>query len=188
MHKIVVLVSGGGSNLQAIIDAIETKVLNCQIVSVIADRECYALKRAAIAGITTYLISRKVEQGNLSLAISKLIAKDCDLIVLAGFLSILGPELIKVWENKIINLHPSLLPKYGGKGMWGINVHRAVIANKEPESGCSVHFVTNEIDKGKILKQQRVPVHADDTIELLQQRVQQAESQVLIQAINELIS
>ena len=187
MPKIVVLVSGSGSNLQCIIDAIAKKQLNCQIECVIADRECFALTRAYSAGISTQIVSRKDKTNNISQQISSLLAKDCDLIVLAGFLSILDKEFVKAWENKIINLHPSLLPKYGGSGMWGMHVHRAVITNKETESGCTIHWVTEQIDGGEILKQQKIPVFSDDTAEDLQQRIQQVEGPALVDVISKLL-
>ena len=135
--RIAVLVSGGGSNLQSIIDNIEQGNLNCEISYVIADRKCYGLERAEKHGIKNILLDRKVLKEKLSDEISNVLENDdekTDYIVLAGYLSILSPEFIKKWSRKIINIHPSLLPKFGGKGMYGMNVHRAVIEAKEKES------------------------------------------------------
>lgn len=188
MPKIVVLVSGSGTNLQAIIDAIKTGVLNCKISTVIADRDCYAIERAKAANIPAYIVERKLERANLSQTISKYIDKDCDLIILAGFLSILDGNFTKSWENKIINIHPSLLPKYGGAGMWGLKVHQAVLANKDTESGCTVHFVNDEIDGGKIIHQERIPVYPADDAQTLQKRLIQVEHQALVLAIKKLLS
>lgn len=184
MLKIVVLVSGSGSNLQSIIDNIATNDNPLvKIEAVIADRECYALERAKTARIDGFLVDRKIERANLSAKIDDLIPADCDLIVLAGFLSILDGKFIQKWQNKIINIHPSLLPKFGGSGMWGMNVHKAVIAAGELKSGCTVHFVTEEVDSGKIILQTAVDVLTTDKPEDLQKRVQSVESDTLISAI-----
>lgn len=152
--RIAVLVSGGGSNLQSIIDNIECGNLNCEISYVIADRKCHGLERAEKHGIKNILLDRKVLKEKLSEKISSVLENDdkkTDYIVLAGYLSILSPEFIKKWSRKIINIHPSLLPKFGGKGMYGMNVHRAVIEAKETESGCTIHFVDTGVDAGEII-------------------------------------
>ena len=170
--RIAVLVSGGGSNLQSIIDNIEQGNLNCEISYVIADRECYGLKRAEKDEISNVLENDD---------------EKTDYIVLAGYLSILSPEFIKKWSRKIINIHPSLLPKFGGKGMYGMNVHRAVIEAKETESGCTIHFVDTGVDTGEIILQIKVPVLSDDTPEVLQKRVLEKEHVLLIEGIKKLL-
>ena len=188
--RIAVLVSGGGSNLQSIIDNIEQGNLNCKISYVIADRECYGLKRAEKHGIKNVLLDRKVLKEKLSDEISNVLENDdekTDYIVLAGYLSILSPEFIKKWSRKIINIHPSLLPKFGGKGMYGMNVHRAVIEAKETESGCTIHFVDTGVDTGEIILQIKVPVFSDDTPEVLQKRVLEKEHVLLIEGIKRLL-
>ena len=188
--RIAVLVSGGGSNLQSIIDNIEQGNLNCEISYVIADRECYGLKRAEKHGIKNVLLDRKVLKEKLSDEISNVLENDdekTDYIVLAGYLSILSPEFIKKWSRKIINIHPSLLPKFGGKGMYGMNVHRAVIEAKETESGCTIHFVDTGVDTGEIILQIKVPVLTDDTPEVLQKRVFEKEHVLLIEGIKKLL-
>ena len=188
--RIAVLVSGGGSNLQSIIDNIEQGNLNCEISYVIADRECYGLKRAEKHGIKNILLDRKVLKEKLSDEISNVLENDdekTDYIVLAGYLSILSPEFIKKWSRKIINIHPSLLPKFGGKGMYGMNVHRAVIESKETESGCTIHFVDTGVDTGEIILQIKVPVLTDDTPEVLQKRVLEKEHVLLIEGIKKLL-
>ena len=185
-----VLVSGGGSNLQSIINNIEQGNLNCEISYVIADRECYGLKRAEKHGIKNVLLDRKVLKEKLSDEISNVLENDdekTDYIVLAGYLSILSPEFIKKWSRKIINIHPSLLPKFGGKGMYGMNVHRAVIEAKETESGCTIHFVDTGVDTGEIILQIKVPVLSDDTPEVLQKRVLEKEHVLLIEGIKKLL-
>ena len=188
--RIAVLVSGGGSNLQSIIDNIEKGNLNCEISYVIADRECYGLERAEKHGIKNVLLDRKVLKEKLSDEISNVLENDdekTDYIVLAGYLSILSPEFIKKWSRKIINIHPSLLPKFGGKGMYGMNVHRAVIEAKETESGCTIHFVDTGVDTGEIILQIKVPVFSDDTPEVLQKRVLEKEHVLLIEGIKKLL-
>lgn len=188
--RIAVLVSGGGSNLQSIIDNIEQGNLNCEISYVIADRECYGLERAEKHGIKNVLLDRKVLKEKLSDEISNVLENDdekTDYIVLAGYLSILSPEFIKKWSRKIINIHPSLLPKFGGKGMYGMNVHRAVIEAKETESGCTIHFVDTGVDTGEIILQIKVPVLSDDTTEVLQKRVLEKEHVLLIEGIKKLL-
>ena len=188
MFKIAVLVSGGGTNLQEIIDNIENKRLNCKIEYIIADRDCYSLERGRKYNIKSVLLDKKEYGNKLSNEINKVLKNKVDLIVLAGYLSIIDKDFISDWNNKIINIHPSLLPKYGGKGMYGMNVHEAVIANKEKESGCTVHFVDVDIDTGKILLQRKVDVSNNETPESLQKKVLKEEHQLLIEAIEKVIS
>jgi len=188
MFKIAVLVSGGGTNLQEIIDNIENKRLNCKIEYIIADRDCYSLERGRKYNIKSVLLDKKEYGNKLSNEINKVLKNKVDLIVLAGYLSIIDKDFISDWNNKIINIHPSLLPKYGGKGMYGMNVHEAVIANKEKKSGCTVHFVDVDIDTGKILLQRKVDVSNNETPESLQKKVLKEEHQLLIEAIEKVIS
>ena len=188
MFKIAVLVSGGGTNLQEIIDNIENKRLNCKIEYIIADRDCYSLERGRKYNIKSILLDKKEYGNKLSNEINKVLENKVDLIVLAGYLSIIDKDFISNWNNKIINIHPSLLPKYGGKGMYGMNVHEAVIANKEKESGCTVHFVYVDIDTGKMLLKRKVDVSNNETPESLQKKVLKEEHQLLIEAIEKVIS
>ena len=186
--KIAVLVSGSGSNLQSIIDNVENGNLNCEITYVIADRECYGLQRAEKHGIKTLLLDRKIIDNKLANEIIDSTLEGCktDYIVLAGYLSILTEKFIKKWDKRVINIHPSLLPKFGGKGMYGIKVHEAVIKAGEKESGCTVHFVTNEIDAGEIITNVKIPVLEDDTPETLQKRVLEQEHKLLIKGIKKI--
>ena len=188
MFKIAVLVSGGGTNLQEIIDNIENKRLNCKIEYIIADRDCYSLERGRKYNIKSVLLDKKEYGNKLSNEKNKVLENKVDLIVLAGYLSIIDKDFISDWNNKIINIHPSLLPKYGGKGMYGMKVHEAVIANKEKKSGCTVHFVDVDIDTGKILLQRKVDVSNNETPESLQKKVLKEEHQLLIEAIEKVIS
>ena len=187
MFKIAVLVSGGGSNLQSIIDSIEDGSLNCEIEYVISDRPCYGTERAEKHGIKTITLDRKELKKDLNIKIDEVLDNKVDLIVLAGFLSILDADFTEKWAKKIINIHPSLLPKYGGAGMYGIKIHRAVVADKEKKSGCTVHFVDSGIDSGEIIFQSEVDVLPDDTETTLQQRILKEEHALLPKAIKFLI-
>jgi phosphoribosylglycinamide formyltransferase-1 len=189
LFKIAVLVSGGGSNLQAIIDAIDKHELNAKIEIVIASNsKAFALERAKKHHIKTYIISKKV-YANPSDEILKLVKEhDINLIVLAGYLGILSGELLKTYRNKIINIHPALLPKFGGSGMYGHYVHEAVLKANETESGCTVHYVSERIDGGKIILQAKVKVLSDDTPETLAKRILIEEHKILPKAIKMLIN
>lgn len=185
MKNIVVLVSGSGTNLQRIIDTIETgEIQNAKVSLVVADRECFGLERAKNHNIENTLIPRGK---NFSSELAKVIPENTDLIVLAGFLSILKSEFCENWNGKIINIHPALLPKFGGKGMWGMNVHNAVIEAKEVESGATVHFVTPGIDEGEAILQKSFEVTTDDTPETLAQKVHQIEYEIFPIAINKVL-
>ena len=188
--KIAVLVSGSGSNLQTIINNIENRNLNCEISYVIADRPCYALERAENHKMKSVLLDRKSYRDKLSSEINKILEKSNEktsYIILAGYLSILSKEFIEKWEKKIINIHPSLLPKYGGKGMYGLKVHEAVIKNKEKESGCTIHYVDSGIDTGEPIMSIKVKVSEDDTPESLQKKVLEKEHILLTEGIKKLL-
>ncbi|KYH07906.1 phosphoribosylglycinamide formyltransferase [Chryseobacterium cucumeris] len=185
MKNIVVLVSGSGTNLQRIIDTIDSgEIQNAKVTLVVADRECFGLERAKNHNIENILIPRGK---NFSSELAKVIPENTDLIVLAGFLSILKSEFCENWNGKIINIHPALLPKFGGKGMWGMNVHNAVIEAKEIESGATVHFVTPGIDEGEAILQKSFEVTAEDTPETLAQKVHQIEYEIFPIAINKVL-
>ncbi|MCQ4034378.1 phosphoribosylglycinamide formyltransferase [Kaistella montana] len=186
MKNIVILVSGSGSNLQRIIDAIEQgEIPNAKIDLVVADRECFGLQRAENHGIKNILIKRgKTFSENLA----KEIPENTDLIVLAGFLSILNKEFVENFKGKIINIHPSLLPKFGGKGMWGHHVHEAVLEAKEKESGATVHFVTPGIDEGEIILQKSFEISEGETVETLAQKIHQVEYEIFPKAINKVLA
>lgn len=189
MFKIGVLVSGGGSNLQSIIDKSQSGELQCKVEVVIGDRECYGVERAKEAGIDGYTLDRKVLKKELCREIDKIVSeRGVDLIVLAGFLSIIDEEFVNKWKGRIINIHPSLLPKFGGPGMYGIRVHEAVLKAGEQESGCTVHYVDTGVDSGEIIAQKRVKVLEGDTPEILQKRVLVEEHKLLPESIAKIIS
>lgn len=178
MHQICVLISGGGSNLAALIAAIHCYQWDIRINSVIADRACAGKQHAIAAHIPFHLVDRTLDKTTFAEQLIATVPPETELIVLAGFLSIIPPSLLHHFP-RIINIHPSLLPKFGGAGMYGLKVHQAVIAAGERESGCTVHWVNQEIDGGAILAQNRVSVFPDDTPEQLQQRILAYEHQLL---------
>ncbi|MCX7951903.1 MAG: phosphoribosylglycinamide formyltransferase [Clostridiales bacterium] len=186
MFKIAVLVSGSGTNLEAILNAIDEKRLNSSVNLVIADRECYGIERAKKRGIETHIFDRKTYRDELSKKIYEVVKNRADFIVLAGFLSILEGEILKEYKDRIINLHPSLLPKFGGKGMYGDNVHRAVLENKEKQTGCTVHFVDEGVDTGRIILQRIVSVDDEDNIDDIKKKVQTQEHIAIVEAIKSL--
>lgn len=185
MFKIAVLASGGGSNLQSIIDSINIGYLGkCSIEVVITDRNgVYALERACQHKINAYVIDRKVYKDNISDEILKLVDGKVDLIVCAGWLSILKSKLISKFENKIINIHPSLIPAFCGDGIYGIKVHEKALEYGVKVSGCTVHFVDSGTDSGPIIMQKTVPVYAEDSAEILQKRVIEQEHKAIVEAI-----
>ena len=190
MLKIVVCVSGGGTNLQAIIDAVANGgITNTQIVRVISNnRNAYALKRAENAGIDALCVSPKEyadrEAFNEAL-LEALQEKEPDLIVLAGFLVVLPEQIIHTYRNRIINIHPSLIPSFCGKGFYGLTVHEKALEKGVKVTGATVHFVDEGTDTGKIILQKAVNVEDGDTPEILQKRVmEQAEWVILPQAID----
>ena len=185
MFKIAVLASGGGSNLQSIIDNIENGFLNCTIEMIIGSKEgIYALERGKENGIETFVVSRKDYGNKTSDKILELAKeRNIDLIVLAGYLSILEGNILKEYKNKIINIHPSLIPSFCGEKMYGLNVHKAAIKKGVKVSGCTVHFVNDEVDGGEIIIQKAVPVYFEDTAEVLQKRILKEEHKILPLAI-----
>lgn len=183
MFKIAVLVSGGGSNLQSIIDKVHEGYLDCSIEMVIGDRQCYGVERSTKAGIKGIVLDRKVYKDKLSEEIFELLKGRVDLIVLAGWLSILKGDILKEYHNKIINIHPSLIPSFCGDKMYGIKVHEKAIEYGVKFSGCTVHFVDEETDSGPIILQKVVKVFYEDTPVMLQSRILEQEHMALPEAI-----
>lgn len=184
MFKIAVLVSGGGTDLQSIIDAVENGYLSAKIEMVIGSKDgIYALERAKKHNIDTFVVSRKEYGVKSSDKILELTKGKVDLIVLAGFLAILDGEILNEFDNKIINIHPSLIPSFCGPGMYGLKVHEAVIKSGVKFSGCTIHFVNSQVDGGAILLQEAVPVNFEDDAEALQKRILEKEHIILPKAI-----
>ena len=190
MLNVVVLVSGGGTNLQAIIDAVESgQITNTKIAGVISNNQnAYALERAKKHGIPSLCISPKRfssrEEFNEQF-LEKVNELHPDLIVLAGFLVVIPPAMIETYRNRIINIHPSLIPSFCGTGFYGLKVHEAALARGVKVAGATVHFVDEGTDTGPIILQKAVEVEAGDTPEVLQRRVmEQAEWKILPKAID----
>ena len=184
MFKIAVLVSGGGTDLQSIIDAVENKEIDCKIEMVISSKEgVYSLERAKKHGIESHVITKKEYKDKQSDKILSLVDGQVDLIVLAGYLSILDGEILEKFKNRIINIHPSLIPSFCGPNMYGLKVHEAAIKKGVRFSGCTVHFVNNEVDGGAIILQEAVPVYFEDTPETLQARILEKEHIILPKAV-----
>jgi phosphoribosylglycinamide formyltransferase-1 len=173
------LASHGGSNMQAIIDACNNGKIDAKPCVVISNNSgSYAIERARAEGIPFEHISSKTHpgQGESDRAILNALRKyDVNLVVLAGYMKKIGKEILEAYEGRIINIHPALLPKFGGDGMFGMNVHRAVIESGETESGCTVHVVDEIYDHGRILNQKTVQVLSGDTPESLAERVLEQE-------------
>ena len=190
MKNIVVLVSGGGTNLQALIDAQNRgEIKNGKIACVISSNpNAYALERAKNNGIDTSVIKRKDYDAfeDYDIALTNLIkSKNADLVVLAGFMTILGKTVIKSFENRIINIHPSLIPSFCGEGFYGLHVHESALARGVKVTGATAHFVNQVCDGGPIIIQKAVEIKNGDTPEILQKRVmEQAEWKILPKAVS----
>lgn len=190
MLRVAVMVSGGGTNLQAIIDAVQSgRITNTELVAVISNNTgVYALERAKNAGIRDIVVSPENYESREAFnkaMIETVDSLNVDLIVLAGFLVVIPPEMIDKYENKIINIHPSLIPSFCGTGYYGLKVHEAALARGVKVVGATVHFVDKGTDTGPIILQKAVAVQDGDTPKILQQRVmEQAEWVLLPHAID----
>ena len=175
------LVSGGGTNLQALLDAFHDSPI-ARIARVISNRsDAGALERARNAGVPTTVLRDAKDPSELQAVLG-----DAQLVVLAGYLKLIHPSVVSRFRGRMINIHPALLPDFGGPGMYGHRVHEAVLASGAKESGPTVHFVDEEFDRGAIIAQERVPVKAGDTPETLAARVLEAEHRLLPRVILEL--
>lgn len=189
MKRIGVLVSGGGTNLQALIDAQKSGIIKSgEIVCVVSNKEgAYALERAKNAGIEGKVITKKACGSNeaFDAAIAEYMKEmNVDIIVMAGFLAIVGEKLLDAYKNKIINIHPSLIPSFCGAGFYGLKVHEAALEYGVKVTGATVHFVNEIPDGGKIIMQKAVAIEDGDTAEILQKRVmEQAEWIILPEAV-----
>jgi phosphoribosylglycinamide formyltransferase-1 len=187
--RLGVLASGGGTNLQAIIVNCAAGRVNGEVVVVISDVECGALARARKAGIPDHLLNRHdkrrfpTREAFDRAVVERLQAHHVDLVCLAGYLRIMTSELVDAYAGRMMNVHPALLPSFGGRGMWGHHVHQAVLDYGCKVSGCSVHFVSLETDGGPIILQRAVPVEEDDTPETLAARILPLEHDTYTQAI-----
>ncbi|HEK0786430.1 phosphoribosylglycinamide formyltransferase [Proteus sp. GOKU] len=182
MKNIVVLISGNGSNLQAVIDACRANKITGNVVAVLSNKaDAYGLERAKLANIPAYFVDPTLynDRADYDKAlIEKIDAYQPDIVVLAGFMRILSPDFVTHYQHKLLNIHPSLLPKYPG-----LHTHRQVLANKDSFHGVTVHFVTEELDGGPMIIQARIPVLPDDTEQSLQARIQTEEYRIYPLAI-----
>ncbi|WP_109418878.1 phosphoribosylglycinamide formyltransferase [Proteus terrae] len=183
MKNIVVLISGNGSNLQAVIDACRANKITGNVVAVLSNKaDAYGLERAKLANIPAYFVDPTLyndrEDYDKAL-IEKIDTYQPDIVVLAGFMRILSPDFVTHYQHKLLNIHPSLLPKYPG-----LHTHRQVLANKDSFHGVTVHFVTEELDGGPMIIQARIPVLPDDTEQSLQARIQTEEYRIYPLAIS----
>ncbi|HEJ9626983.1 phosphoribosylglycinamide formyltransferase [Proteus mirabilis] len=182
MKNIVVLISGNGSNLQAIIDACRANKITGNVVAVLSNKaDAYGLKRAKLADIPAYFVDPTLYNDRTdydNALIEQIDAYQPDIVVLAGFMRILSPDFVTHYQHKLLNIHPSLLPKYPG-----LHTHRQVLANKDSFHGVTVHFVTEELDGGPMIIQARIPVLPDDTEQSLQARIQTEEYRIYPLAI-----
>jgi len=188
--RIGVLASGEGTTLQAVLDACNSGALRAKVAAVISNNSgSGALRRAASGGAPTHHLSSKTHPNPAELdasICSTLTQAGVQLVLLAGFMKKLGPQTLLTFSKRIINTHPALLPKFGGQGMYGMNVHRAVIVAKERQSGATVHVVDSEYDTGPILAQCVVDVFEDDTPEKLAERVQAGERTLLVTVLGDI--
>lgn len=187
MLNIAVFISGGGTNLQSIIDAIKEKKINGQIKLVFSNRKnAYGLVRAQNEKIDTFYLNRKNFFSNEEYdegILEELNRKNIDLIVLAGYLNILSSKLVSKYSNRIINIHPSLIPSFCGDGFYGENVHKAVIKSGVKFTGATTHFVDENVDTGAIILQDIVPIFVNDDFETVAKRVLEIEHKILVKTV-----
>jgi phosphoribosylglycinamide formyltransferase-1 len=185
MKQIAIFASGTGTNAQAIIEYFKDNDKAC--ISLIAsnNKQSGVLKIAADNNIKTAIISKEEFSNNEQM---ENLLKEIDLIVLAGFLLLIPEHLVESFPKKIINIHPALLPKYGGKGMYGIKVHEAVKANNETETGITIHYVNEHFDEGEIIEQHKISITKDDSPIDIQRKVQQSEHQYFAKCIEKILS
>ncbi len=189
-YKLGFLSSHGGSNMQAIIDACKIKKLNMIPTVIISNNsKSQALKRARIENIPYFHLNSKTHSDSIELdneIKNKLIEHNVDIIILAGYMKIIGLNTLSYFRNKILNIHPALLPKFGGKGMYGRHVHEAVLAAGEKITGVTIHIVNEEYDSGPIINQCQLPVYENDTVDTLSERVLEREHEFFVETLQKI--
>ncbi|TLP39212.1 phosphoribosylglycinamide formyltransferase [Arcobacter arenosus] len=189
MKRIGILSSHNGSGFDTIQKACEEKILDAQVVLVISNNSnAKVLEKASEKDVPNFLInSKKYPDEDLDLKITNLMKEfKVDYIFLSGYMKKIEKNLVSTFENKIINSHPALLPKFGGKGMYGTFVHEAVIKEKEKESGCTIHFVNENYDEGKFILQKSIKLEEDETVDSLEEKIKTLESKTIIEALKTL--
>lgn len=190
MKRIGILSSHNGSGFETIQKACETKELDAQVVLVISNNStAKVLEKAENKNIPNFIINtKKYPDENLDEKITNLMKVfKVDYIFLSGYMKKIEQNLVSSFENRIINSHPALLPKFGGRGMYGTNVHKAVIEANEKESGCTIHFVNENYDEGEFILQNSIKLHKDETVESLENRIKSLESKTIIEALKKII-
>lgn len=187
MYKVAILISGTGSNMESVLNYESVNKDKFKVTKVIANKEAKGIDIAKSKGYEAFVLNKKElgQEKYDELLFNSL--DDVDIIVLAGYLAILDKKLVEKFSGRIINIHPSLLPKFGGKGMYGLNVHKAVVDAKEEFSGCTVHLVDEGVDTGEILIQKQVRVLKNDTAESLQKRILKNEHIAIVEGLEILI-
>ena len=185
-----ILASHGGSNLQAIMDACDNGSLKADVAVVVSNNSgSLAMRRARKSGIPAYHLSSSThsDDGDLDVAIKNILKKyNVDLIILAGYMKKIGPSVLRTFHNRVINSHPALLPKYGGKGMYGDRVHKAVVKAKSTETGISIHLVDEHYDHGPIISQKIIAVDPAEGVEFVKKKVQKHEHRFWVTTLNKI--
>ena len=185
-----ILASHGGSNLQAIMDACDNGSLKANVAVVVSNNSgSLAMRRARKSGIPAYHLSSSThsDDGDLDVAIKNILKKySVDLIILAGYMKNIGPSVLRTFHNRVINSHPALLPKYGGKGMYGDRVHKAVVKAKSTETGISIHLVDEHYDHGPIISQKIIAVDSAEGVEFVKKKVQKHEHRFWVTTLNKI--
>ena len=185
-----ILASHGGSNLQAIMDACDNGSLKANVAVVVSNNSrSLAMRRARKSGIPAYHLSSSThsDDGDLDVAIKNILKKySVDLIILAGYMKKIGPSVLRTFHNRVINSHPALLPKYGGKGMYGDRVHKAVVKAKSTETGISIHLVDEHYDHGSIISQKIIAVDSAEGVEFVKKKVQKHEHRFWVTTLNKI--
>ncbi len=185
-----ILASHGGSNLQAIMDACDNGSLKANVAVVVSNNSgSSAMRRARKSGIPAYHLSSSThsDDGDLDVAIKNILKKyNVDLIILAGYMKKIGPSVLRTFHNRVINSHPALLPKYGGKGMYGDRVHKAVVKAKSTETGISIHLVDEHYDHGPIISQKIIAVDSAEGVEFVKKKVQKHEHRFWVTTLNKI--
>lgn len=191
MAKISILASGDGSNFQALVEASRSGILRAEVAGLITNRpKAPALTRAENLKIPAKTLSPKAfsQRDDWDRAVLKTLQEwETDWVVLAGFLTLIGPKVLKAYPNRVVNIHPALLPSFGGEGMYGMRVHEAVIGAQARETGITMHLVSEEYDRGKILAQFKIPVHPGESADDLAARVRELEHRHYPRVLNDLV-
>lgn len=191
MKRIGILSSHNGSGFDTLLEACENKTINAQVILVISNnQEAKVLQKASLSHVPNFVVNaKKYPDENLDEKITKLMLEfKVDYIFLSGYMKKIEENLLKSFPNKIINSHPALLPKFGGKGMYGRFVHEAVIKEKQKESGCTIHFVNENYDEGKYIIQEKISLSSDESVETLEDKIKDLEKKAIVKAFKKMLS